>query len=357
MWRLTLHWWGGLGIIILAVAILPILGVGGMQLYRAEAPGTAKEEKLTPRITETAKSLWAAYLLVTGIAILALWWCGMPLFDAICHGFSVAALGGFSTKDASIAHYDSPAIEAVLIVLMVVAAVSFVRHFVVLRRMSLAPYRHDAEAKAIVLVLAGSVLGIALLLWASGTYEGLLTALRHAAFNVISIATTMGFVSQDYEQWPGFAPIWMLLLCSVICSTGSTGGGIKMFRTLLLARQAGRELKLLMHPNAMAPVRIGGRVVPDRVADSVLAFIFLYFMTIALLVLAMLLTGLDFYTAFGAVVASVNTMGPGLGQVGPMSTYQSLTDVQTWLCTIGMLLGRLEIFSVLVLFTAGFWRK
>jgi trk system potassium uptake protein TrkH len=357
LWRATLHWCGGLGIIVLAVAVLPFLGVGGMQLYKAEAPGSVKDEKLTPRITETAKSLWFAYTAITAVGIVALRICGMSWFDAICHCFSAVGLGGFSTHDASIAYFNSPAIELTLNVLMIVASLSFARHFVALRRLSLKSYTRDPEAKAILLLLSASVVGIALLLRYRHVYPTFATALRYACFNVISIATTSGLTSQDYTLWPAFAPLWMLFLSCIVCSTGSAGGGIKMFRTLLLAQQAGRELKLLVHPSAVAPVRIGGRTIPDRVCSSVLAFIFLYFMTAAALTFAMLATGLDFDSSFGAVLASINNTGPGLGSVGPGKTYQSLTTLQTWICTAAMLLGRLEIFSVLVLFTPAFWRK
>jgi Trk-type K+ transport systems, membrane components len=357
LWRHALHWFGGLGIIVLAVAILPLLGVGGMQLYKAETPGPVKDEKLTPRITETAKSLWLVYILLTGIGVIALRACGMSWFDAICHSFSALSLGGFSTHDASVGYFNSTSIEFVLTVLMVVASLNFARHFVALRRLTLRPYLQDPEAKAIFLVLIVSVLGIAALLSSQHIYADFGDALRHSAFNVVSMATTTGFVSQDFAKWPVFAPIWMLFISSILCSTGSTGGGIKMFRTLLLARQAGRELKLLVHPSAVVPVRVGGKAIPDRVGDSVLAFIFLYFMTVATLTFILLITGLDFDTSFSAVVASINNAGPGLGLVGPAGNYQSLTDMQTWVCTLAMLLGRLEIFSVLILFTPAFWRK
>lgn len=357
LWRHALHWFGGLGIIVLAVAILPMLGVGGMQLYRAETPGPVKDEKLTPRITETAKSLWVAYLVITVAGILGLRACGMSWFDAICHSFSAMGLGGFSTHDANVGWFDSVSVELVLIVLMLLASLNFARHFVALRRLTLKPYTHDAEAKAVFLFMGVSVLGIAVLLVVEGTYPAFGTALRHAAFNVVSMASTTGFVSQNFELWPGFAPIWMLLLSSIVCSTGSTGGGVKMFRTLLLVRHAAREMKLLVHPNAVAPVRIGGQVVPDRIVYSVLAFIFLYFWTIAALTFVLLLTGLDFPSSLSAVVASINNVGPGLGKVGPALSYQGLTDAQTWVCSAAMLLGRLEIFTVLVLFTPAFWRK
>jgi trk system potassium uptake protein len=355
--RHALHWYGGMGIIVLAVAILPLLGVGGMQLVKAEMSGPVKDEKLTPRITATAKSLWTVYFALTVAGIVALRLAGMDWFDAICHSFSAIALGGFSTHDASVGHFDSAPIEMVLTVMMVVASLSFARHFVAMRSLSLRPYRRDPEGKAIFLILSVTVLAVAVGLTVENHYLSFGEALRHSLFNVVSIASTTGFVSQDYEKWPIFAPVWLLFLSSILCSTGSTGGGIKMFRTLLLARQAGRELKLLVHPNAMWPVRIGGKTVPERIGDSVLAFIFLYFMTVVTLTFAMLLTGLDFTSSFSAVVASVNNLGPGLGIVGPSTTFQSLTDAQTWICVVGMLLGRLEIFSVLVLLTPTFWRK
>jgi trk system potassium uptake protein TrkH len=357
LWRAALHWYGGLGIIVLAIAILPLLGVGGMQLYRADSPGPVKEERLAPRIFQTAKSLWFAYTFLTIAGIIALRVCGMSWFDAICHAFSAVGLGGFSTHDLNIAYFNSVSIEFVLIVIMVTASLNFACHFAALRRLTLQPYFTHPETKAIFLLLTVSVLGIAILLTAHGVYPDFFTALRHAAFNVVSLATTTGFVTKDYTRWPVFAPIWMLFLSCILCSTGSIGGGIKMFRTLVLSRQALRELRLLVHPSAVAPVRVGGKPVPDRVAASILAFIFLYFMTVAALTFALLLTGLDFDSSFGAIIACINNAGPGLGVVGPFKTYQSLTDLQTWICTFAMLLGRLEIFSVLVLFTPTFWRK
>jgi len=356
-WRHTLHWFGGIGIIVLAVAVLPLLGVGGMALYRAEAPGSVKDEKLTPRITETAKALWLTYASLTALAIIALRIAGMNWFDAICHAFSVVALGGFSTHDSSIGYFDSPLIELVMMVFMLISMVNFARHFTAVRSRSLAPYRRDSESKAMLLILVFSVIAVTLVLSAHEIYPDLLTSLRHASFNVISVATTAGFSSQNYDVWPIFAPVWMLFLSCIICATGSTGGGIKMFRTLLLARQALREMKLLVHPSAVIPVRIAGQVIPERIAASVLAFIFLYFQTIAVLTFLMLLTGLDLVTAFSSVVASVNNLGPALGPTGAGGNYAVLTDVQTWICIIAMILGRLEIFGVLVLFTRAFWQK
>jgi trk system potassium uptake protein TrkH len=357
LWRHALQWYAGFGIIVLAIAILPLLGVGGMQLYRADSPGPVKEERLTPRIMQTARSLWLVYMLLTIATLIALRLCGMSWFDAICHAFSAVGLGGFSTHDANIAFFNSASIEFVLMVVMIAASLNFACHFAALRRLTLEPYFTHPEAKAIFLLLGVSVVGVAILLTWHGVYADFFTSLRHAAFNVVSIATTSGFVTRDYSRWPVFAPIWMLFLSCILCSTGSVGGGIKMFRTLVLSRQAIRELRLLVHPSAVAPLRVGGNTVPERVAGSILAFIFLYFMAVAVLTFALLLTGLDFDSAFGAIIACINNVGPGLASVGPFKTYQNLSDVQAWICTFAMLLGRLEIFSVLVLFTPTFWRK
>jgi trk system potassium uptake protein len=357
LWRHTLHWLGGIGIIVLAVAVLPLLGVGGMQMYKAETPGPVKDEKLTPRITETAKALWFTYLAITVVSIVALRIAGMSWFDAICHGFSAIALGGFSTHDRSVGYFDSAGVELVLTVIMIVGAINFSRHFLAFRNLTLKPYKSDSEGKAVLIVLGSSVALVTLLLWLGGTYPGFAQALRHSLFNVVSIATTTGFVTENYENWPAFIPVWILFLSCITCSTGSTGGGIKMFRTLLLVRQARRELKLLVHPSAVIPIRIGGVAIPDRVAYSVLAFIFLYFGTILVLTFAMLATGLDLVTSFSAIVGSINNLGPGLGGVGPAVNFEPLSHVQTGICTLAMIIGRLEIFSVLVLFTATFWRR
>ena len=357
LWRCALHWYGGMGIIVLALAILPFLGVGGMQLYKAESPGPVKDSRLTPRITETVKALWFTYTGITAACILALKLCGLSWLDAICHAFSVMALGGFSTHDASIAAFNSAVVELVLMFFMLIAAMNFARHFLALRRLSLAPYRSDPEAGPMLLVVAGSVVLVTLIVSASGIYRDFWETLRHTAFAVVTMATTTGFVADNWERWPPFVGYWLLLLSAITCSTGSTGGGIKMFRTLLLSRQALREMRLMVHPQAVEPIRIGQQVVPNRIVYAVLAFIFLYFMAIATLTFTLLLSGLDFSSSMSAVIASINNTGPGLNRVGPSTNFASLSDFQTWVCTIAMLLGRLEIFSVLVLFTPTFWRK
>ena len=357
LWRCALHWLGGMGIIVLAVAVLPLLGVGGMQMYRAEAPGPVKDAKLTPRITETAKALWLSYAGISLACILALWAAGMSLFDAICHGFSVMSLGGFSTHDASIAWFHSPLIEFVLIVFMVLAAINFSTHFMALRKGDLGAYKRDPEARWLVVWLGVSLAVITLIVWAAGLYPTLATTFRHTAFNVVALATTCGFVTGDYSLWPIFAPMWMLFLTCVIPNTGSTGGGIKLFRALIMIKQARREMFLLVHPAAVAPLKIAGQVVPNRVIYSVLAFVFVYFMTVLLLTFSLLATGMDFISSFTAIIASVNNAGPGLGQVGPATNYATLSDLQTWICSLAMFLGRIEIFTFMVLFTRSFWRK
>lgn len=357
IWRHELNWLGGMGIIVLVVAILPLLGIGGRQLFKAETPGPMKDSALTPRIAETARNLWIVYVSITVLCIASLKLAGMSWLDAVCHSFSAMGLGGFSTHDASVGYFNSPQIEFLLMIFMLIAVINFATHFVVLRSRSLAAYRSDPEALSSLGVILASCVGIAYFLWWEGVYPEFLTALRHASFNLVSIATSSGFASVDYAQWPIFAPLWMMLLTATVASAGSTGGGIKMIRTLVLIKQAGREFVKLLHPAAVNPMKIGGQVIPNSVVFSVLGFIFLYFMVIASLTFMLLISGLDFVSALTAVLASLNNCGPGLGVVGPAGNYQGLTDFQTWVCTLAMLIGRLEIFTVLILFTPQFWKR
>jgi trk system potassium uptake protein TrkH len=356
LWRHALQWYGGMGIIVLAIAILPLLGIGGMQLYRAEMPGAYKD-KLTPRITDTAKALWLAYAALTLACILALYLAGMEWFDAINHGLSAVALGGFSTQDASIGHYDSLAIELVLIFFMILAAMNFASHFAALRRRSLRVYAGDSEAKAIVVVIGAAWLLVALYLWIEGTYADFGSSLRHVGFNLVSIVTTTGYATTDYSLWPPFAVFFTLLLACVTCSTGSTGNGIKMFRTLMLVQQAARELKRLIHPQVIAPLRFGSHVVPNAIVYAILAFIFFYFVVIVGLSFVLMLSGMEVVTAFSAAIAWINNIGPALNEIGPAGNFAGLTDFQKWVGIVAMLTGRLELFTVLVLFTPAFWRK
>ena len=357
IWRHELNWLGGMGIIVLAVAVLPLLGIGGRQLFKAETPGPMKDSALTPRITETARNLWLVYLGITIACIVSLKAVGMTWLDAICHAFAAMGLGGFSTHDANVGYFNSPAIEFVLILFMLLAAMNFATHFLVWREKNLRLYLRDAEAVAMITLILSSCLGIALFLWWQGTYPNFWIALRYASFNLVSIATDCGFNSVDFNQWPTFAPMWMLLLSCVTASSGSTGGGIKMLRTLVLFKQAGREFRRLLHPTVINPMKIGGSVVANNIVFAVLGFIFLYFMVVVSLTFALLISGLDLISAFSAILACINNAGPGLGVVGPAGNYSVLSDFQTWVCTLAMLIGRLEIFTVLILFTPHFWRR
>jgi trk system potassium uptake protein TrkH len=357
IWRHELNWLGGMGIIVLAVAILPLLGVGGMQLYKAETPGPMKDSKLTPRIASTAKALWLVYFGITAACILCLKAVGMNWLDAICHSFAALSLGGFSTYDASVGQFNSPVIEAVLILFMMLAGFNFATHFVALRGRSLRAYWSDSEAKAFVVLIVSSTLVCATYLWVMDTYDDWLTALRHVAFNLVSIATDCGFSSTDYDKWPIFVPLWMLFLSCISVCSGSTGGGIKMIRTLILSQQGLRELQKLIHPAVVNPIRIGGMPIPQSIAGAVLGFIFLYALTVGELTFFLVASGMDFISAFTAIIACINNAGLGLNAVGPAQNFQGLTDFQTWICSLAMLTGRLEIFSLFVLFTPYFWRR
>jgi trk system potassium uptake protein TrkH len=357
IWRAQLVWMGGMGVMVLAVAILPILGVGGAQVFKAETPGPMKDTKLTPRITETAKGLWSVYFGMTFACVAAMKLAGMTWLDAIIHAFSTMGLGGFSSHDASFGYWNSPAIEAVTIFFMLAASLNFATHFLAVRRRSLMPYARDPEAGMVLLAMVGSVLMIAAYLWWMNTYDNFWTALRYSAFNVVSVASTTGFANTDFNLWPIFAPLWMLYLSCFATSSGSTGGGMKMIRALVLLKQSVREFTRIMHPRAMVPLKISGAAVENNVIFAVLAFMLVYGLTMVGMSLLLTATGLDFLTAFSAVTACINNMGPGLAQVGPATTYAVLTDFQTWVCTIAMLLGRLELFTLLVVFTPAFWRK
>ena len=356
-WRCELIWLGGMGLVVLAVAVLPLLGVGGMQIYKAETPGPMKDSKLTPRIAQTAKGLWLIYFGLTLACALALRAAGLSWFDAICHAFATAGLGGFSTHDAGFTGFNSVPVEMVTIFFMLLAGMNFATHFSAVRERSLRAYRLDPEAFSFLLVVAVAIVIITLYLWTHGVYPDLVTAFRYAVFNTVSIATTTGFSTTDYNQWPLFAPMLMLLLCCFATSSGSTGGGIKMVRAKLLAKQGVRELLKLLHPQAKAPVKLRGAVVSSRIIYAALAFMSLYGMTIVAMTFMMLASGLDFITGFSAVMASINNTGPGLGEVGPATNYAGLSDFQTWVCTLGMLLGRLELMTVFVVLTPAFWRK
>jgi trk system potassium uptake protein TrkH len=307
-------------------------------------------------MADTAKALWLVYFAITVACIAALKLAGMNWLDAICHAFAALSLGGFSTYDASVGQFDSPAIEAVLIVFMLIAAINFASHFLAWREKSLKVYRRDPEAKAVIGLIAVSTVVSAVYLAAFDTYPDFLTSLRHVAFNLVSIATDCGFASQDYDKWPIFVPLWMLFLSCITASSGSTGGGIKTIRTLILAKQGLNELKRLIHPRMAAHVRIGDIHVSNSIAGAVLGFIFLYILAVGELTFLLVASGLDFTSAITAIIACINNAGPGLNVVGPAQNYQALTDFQVWVCSAAMLIGRLEVMTVFVIFTPAFWR-
>ncbi|HCL86773.1 MAG TPA: potassium transporter Trk, partial [Comamonadaceae bacterium] len=356
MWRTFMQWIGGMGILILAVAILPVLGVGGSQLFKAEAAGPVKDTKLTPRMTETAKGLWGVYVVFSLTCALAYWSAGMTPEDAVMHMFATVSLGGLSPHDASFGYFSSPLLECIALVFMLGASCNFALYFVALRKGHWRGFWRDEEMRATLGALLGGGLLVALLLWAKGMYEPL-QALRLGLFHVVSVATTTGFATTDYLAWPVFAPVFMLLLSGVATSAGSTGGGIKMVRMLILLKQARREMTRTVHPRAVQPLRLGQRAVEDRMVFSVLAFMLMYGATVTILSMVLLLTDLDMVTAFSAVLASVHCTGPGLGLLGPSSNYAVLTDFQLWVCTLAMLLGRLEILSFMALLTPAFWQR
>lgn len=357
IWRGLLQWFGGMGIIVLAIALLPMLGVGGRQIYKAETPGPMKDTKLTPRLAETAKGLWLIYFGLSLTCFTAYALAGMPWVDALMHTFSTMATGGFSNHDASFGHFNSPLIESIAIFFMLVSAINYASHFTAIRARSFAPYRSDPEVGWFLAVVLGSCVGIGLYLWLMGIYPEFLTALRHASFNLVSVATSTGYASQDFNLWPIFAPLWMMFLVSFASCSGSTGGGIKMIRAIILYKQVHREFIRLLHPSAVVPMKISGHPVENRIVFAVLAFLFIYVVTIVSLTLLLTATGLDVITAFSAVIACLNNLGPGLNQVGPATTFEVLNDFQIWVLSAAMLTGRLELFTVLILLVPAFWRK
>ena len=357
VWRCFMQFMGGLGIIVLAVAVLPLLGVGGSQLFKTETAGPMKDAKLTPRIADTARGLWVIYAAFAVTCTLAYRWAGMSWTDAFMHMCTTVSLGGLSPYDASLGHFQSAAIEAVAVVFMLLAGVNFLLYFVAWRQRSLRAVLGNVEVRAYLFALAASTLVITAYLAVTEAHADIASAFRYTVFHVVSVATTTGYATYDYGRWPMFASLLIILLgCFATCA-GSTGGGIKMARMLLLLKQSKRELVRIVHPNVVNPVTLGGSVVSPRVMQSVIAYMMLYGATLVTLTMLLLFTGLEPVTAFTAVIACVNNIGPGLGDVGPAVNYAGLTGVQTWICTFAMMLGRLELLSVLVLLTPQFWRR
>lgn len=353
-YRQQLQWLGGMGIIVLAVAVLPMLGVGGMQLYRAETPGPVKDTKLTPRITETAKALWYVYLAFTVFCMFGYMFAGMDWFDALCHAFSTVAIGGFSTHDLSIGHFDSAVIDIVAIVFMMIAGINFSLHFFAWKNVTIRHYVQDPEVRAYIFILLVLSSIVIVSLFVLGTYSNANDSLINGLFQAVSIATTTGFTTANYAAWPGALPVLLIFASFVGGCAGSTAGGIKVIRWLLIAKQGAREIVRLVHPSAEIPVKLGQNAVPFKVVDAVWGFFSVYIVVFGIMLLAMMSTGLDQITAFSAVAATLNNLGPGLGEVA--FGFMTISDTGKWISVVGMLLGRLEIFTLLVLITPTFWR-
>jgi len=351
-WRSMQEWLGGMGIIVLAVAVMPLLGVGGMQLFRAETPGPVKD-KLTARVTETAKVLWYIYLSMTAVTALSLWLFGMGLFDAVNHAMCTVAIGGFSTHDASIGYYESEWIRGLIVVFMLFAGINFTLHFAALRRgFSIYAYLHDEEFRTYIkwLFLLLILIGMMALVSGKGTWDEVL-------FNTVAVATTTGFAVSDYSMWPPGASMLLLLAMFVGACAGSTGGGMKVVRVLLLFRQGMREIRRLIHPHGVIHVKIGEQRVQGAVVQALWGFFVLYMVCFAVISILVSISGVDMTTAISASAACLTNTGPGFGEVGPASNYASLPDMAKAVLMFGMVLGRLEIFTFFVLLVPEFWRK
>lgn len=354
-YRQQLQWLGGMGIIVLAVAILPILGVGGMQLYRAETPGPVKDSKMTPRIADTAKHLWYIYLSLTIACSIAYRLAGMNWFDAICHAFSTIAIGGFSTYDASMGHFDSSAVNLVCVVFLWIAALNFALHYAAASGRSLKGYFYDPELRAFFLIQLVLVVVCFLALVQFDVFDSTNSTLDHALFQAVSMSTTAGFATADFSGWPVFLPILLIFSSFIGGCAGSTGGGLKVIRVLLLYLQGKREVERLIHPKAVYSVKLGDRALPDKVVEAVWGFFSAYAMVFVIIMICLIATGMDDLSAFSATAATLNNLGPGLGSVS--STFAYVTDTGKWLLIMAMLFGRLEVFSLLVLFSPTFWRS
>lgn len=348
------QWLGGIGMVVLAVALLPMLGVGGMQLLRAETPGPVKDAKLAPRITETARMLWVVYVMITIACVGAYWIAGMPLFEAIGHGLSTVSTGGFSNHDASLAYFDSAAIELIAVLFMILGSVNFTLHFFAWRHRSLSAYFRDSEFRIYLLVLGSSSALYALALLLAATGEDPWLALRRALVQAVSMQSSTGFTTDDFSSWPGALPFLLMISTFLGGCAGSTAGGMKMIRWLLIWQQGRREVVRLVHPSAELPVKIGGKPAGARIIESVWGFFAVYVLCFVALMLLLMAAGEDQVTAFSTIATCINNAGPALGTVS--SNFTALSDGGKWICVIAMLLGRLEIFPLLVLISPTFWR-
>ncbi|MEJ2426700.1 MAG: TrkH family potassium uptake protein [Candidatus Thiodiazotropha sp.] len=351
--RQQLQWLGGMGLIVLGVAVMPMLGIGGMQLYRAEMPGPVKEEKLTPRLAQTARALWLIYFGLTLACAFGYWLAGMDVYDALAHSMSTVSTGGFSTHDASIGYYNSNAVELVAVVFMLLAAINFGVHFIVLHQRNPVHYLRDPEVWTFLRFVMAVVLVVSLVLLLEEEYGSLIDSSQDATFEVVSLVTSTGFAKVDFSNWPDFLPLLLIFISFVGGCGGSTAGGMKVMRVMLLIKQGQLQVKSLIHPHALIPLRIGKRILDPRLTQGVWGFFGLYLSTFAFLVLLMVHAGLDERSAFAAVATCMNNLGPGLGEVA--YTFQNVSDFGKLVSVLAMLLGRLEIFTLLVLLSPTFW--
>jgi len=352
--RQELQWLGGIGVVVSAVALLPMLGIGGMQLFKAETPGPFKEEKLTPRISHTAAVLWKVYLAMTVGCALGYWFAGMSLFDAVAHSFSTVSTGGFSTHDASFAYFNNPVIDWVSIVFMMIGASSFGVHWMAWRNLSIEDYWHNEETRAFLLIVLVIVAIVAVELYLHSSHDTVAGAIRYSAFTVVSVITSTGFGTDSFATWPSFLPLFLILISFIGGCGGSTAGGMKVMRIVILGKAIRLELFRLVHPLGVKPLKLHGRSIETRAVDGVMGFVSVYILIFALFVLLMLSLGMNLESAFSAVATCINNLGPALGDVA--GNFQAVSAPSKWALAIVMLLGRLEIFTFLVLLSPNFWR-
>ena len=352
-YRQYLQWLGGLGIIVLAVAVLPMLGVGGMQLYKAEVAGPIKN-KITPRITETAKWLWVVYLIMTFLCGTSYYFAGMNAFDSICHSFSTIAIGGFSTHNDSFGYYNNQWIELVAIFFMIAACLNFSLHYLAFKSKSIMPYKKDNEAYFFIfLVFLISFMTVTYIYNFSPEMNS--KEIIKNIFYAVSISTTTGFTNSSYYAYIGFLPILLILFSFIGGCAGSTAGGMKVIRVMLLLKQGYRELVRLVHPNSKIKVKVGNNVINERTLETIWGFFAVYVIVFLTVLLLLMLSGLDFLTSFSAVAATINNLGPGQGEV--LYNYANISDMNKWILSFSMIVGRLEIFTLLVIFIPDFWKK
>jgi len=353
--RQEMQWLGGIGVVVSAIALLPMLGIGGMQMFKAETPGPIKDEKLTPRILNTAHVMWRLYLVMTAICALLYWFGGMSAFDAIAHSFSTVSTGGFSTHDASLGYFNSDFIEMVAVVFMLLGGINFGVHYLVWRRLSLLPYFGNLEVRTFLILVVIVTLMVGAVLHSSGVKADLMESLRYAVFTVVSVITSTGFSIDDFSLWPSFLPFLLIFISFIGGCSGSTAGGIKVIRFIIMGKGVGLELQQLLHPSLVMSLKVQDKVIAPRTVDAVRGFFSVYVATFIIFLLLLTSQGMDLLTAVSAIATCLNNLGPGLGEVS--ANFESVSDATKWLLSLAMLLGRLEMFTLLVVLSPSFWRN